>query len=264
MNIFSGLGKSLFVGVISSLAAMAIYFLIDYFWGEPLTKGEQTLITGFIVLLIIIPLTFVVFRRFETTLKNLFRPEIIEETRPQIEKEVLNNIETQTGIVKIFSDFRSCEEEILEQLKTSSTVRIFLQIGKTVLSGTTNFYDYLAEAKLEPRTSIKILHSSIESPYLSEKVAHERSSDYNDWQADLKHAATKVEALSKKERANVSSRQHHEGYIWRLFIFDDYAYVQPYLFKKANSERAPVLKVSKSITFLSQRQEDPISLNCLT
>ena len=48
--------------------------------------------------------------------------------------------------------------------------------------------------------------------------------------------------------------------MWRLFIFDEIAYVQPYLYSKNNSEHAPVLKLSKSVISSEKKEENPSSL----
>ncbi len=55
------------------------------------------------------------------------------------------------------------------------------------------------------------------------------------------------------------SRQHQEGYVWRFYIFDNYAYVQPYLYERKNDILAPVLKLAKHVSSGEQR-ENPKSL----
>ena len=162
--------------------------------------------------------------------------------------------------MEIFQSFPLCEAEILTQIDSSSNVRVFLQIGRTVLSGATGIYDYLAKANLRSGADVKVLHASSGSPYLSEGIAQARGSDYAEWTADLEHAQRKVGSLMTKSGARLEGREHREGYVWRLFIFEECAYVQPYLFPKDNSTKAPVLKLARSIEENGTMVPNPNSL----
>src|SRR4029078_604174 len=73
------------------------------------------------------------------------------------------------------------------------------------------------------------------------------------------HATQKIENLIERKEATLKSRQHKEGYMWRLFIFEEVAYVQPYLYSKNNSDHAPVLKLSRYTLSSEKKQEENLS-----
>jgi hypothetical protein len=258
------------LGAVGSLLAMALYFLLEYLFGKPLDPTQKSLIFGISILLGTPIISILMFKALSVIVKTLIQPRVEQEVKGRLESEIRKTLgedfrkelESTTGIVKIFNNFRECEAEILGHVETSNTVRVFLQIGKTVLGGTTSFYDYLGRI-IQPTGKVRILHASLESPYLSERIASERNSDYKEWKVDLDHATQKIENLVEKHEATLKSRQHKEGYVWRLFIFDEVAYVQPYLYSKNNSENAPVLKLSKLGTLgisFEKREENPSSL----
>lgn len=240
--------EPLALGAFASIVAVGLIALLRYFLGEALQPHEWILTLVVLTLLAFLLLWFAYSRLARSFIMPRLRAEVREEMATELKEtikvELYRELAEQTGIVKIFPHFRACEKEILSELKASSEVRIFLQIGRTVLAGNANFYEQIAEA-IRPETRVRILHADPESPYLSERTAHERGSRYNVWLADLDHAVKKVETLAGSGKAKIEGRQHKEGYVWRLFIFDDFAYAQPYLYSRNNSENAPVLKLSQ-------------------
>jgi len=261
------LSETILLGAISSLLATALYFLLEYFLGKPLDTTQKALIVGLSLLLGVPIISILIFKGLSIIVRTRIQPRVEQEVSASLEAEISKRLEAsfskelelRTGIVKIFTNFRECEEEILEHLETSSTARVFLQIGKTVLGGTTSFYDYLGRIG-QPTGKVKLLHASLESPYLSERIAYERNSDYKEWKADLDHATQKIENLIERKEATLKSRQHKEGYMWRLFIFDEVGYVQPYLYSKNNSDHAPVLKLSRYALSSEKKEENLSSL----
>ena len=245
--------ENIIIGVIPSLIAMALYFIIEFIFEDKLGKAQLTLIIGLVVALVLTPITILIYKNIQKKIQEKITPEIIEEITPLIKEDFYENLQAMTGIVKIFPNYPACDGEILEHLQVSKNVKIFLQIGKTVLAGTTNIYDYLASAKLEKGTNIKILHTNINNPHLSKNIADKRGSFYEEWVADTNYAYIKTKIIHSTlteitDEISFESKLHNEGYIWRFFIFDDYAYVQPYLYKSNNSEQAPVYKISKYYT----------------
>ena len=244
--------KTLLIGIIASLLSMGIYYIIEIFYGQDLTKPQITLIIGLVVLFILTPIIILIYERIQEKIKNKITPKIIEELKPKIKNDFDEQLQALTGIVEIFQNYPACDGEIVEHLQVSKNIKLFLQIGKTVLSGTTSIYDYIAEAKLEEGTCVKILHTNTSNPNLSENIATIRNSNYDEWVADTEHAKKKTAIIKsnfdKKKNITFESKIHNEGYIWRFFIFDDYVYVQPYLYKSNNSEQAPVYKISKYFT----------------
>lgn len=235
---------SIIVGAIGSLLASVVYSVIDHMWGTPLTRTETTLIFGLSTLVIIAPSIFLFLKFTEKKLRQKFHDEFIDSGQ-LFNFESLNN---KIGIVGTYNNFNVCEKEILEEIKKSKSIKIFLQMGKTVMSGGTNFYDYLCQQRLKDNADVKVLHASQDNPYLSESQAINRKSDYNEWLTDLDHAAKKVDNLIKKNGPKLEGRQHTEGFVWRMFIFDNNAYIQPYLHKRNNSKQAPVIKLSRLLS----------------
>jgi len=257
--------ENILIGVVPSLIAMALYFIIEFIFEDKLGKAQLTLIIGLIVALILAPITIFVYKRIQQKIQEKITPEIIEEITPSIKEDFYENLQAMTGIVKIFPNYPACDGEILEHLQVSKNVKIFLQIGKTVLAGTTNIYDYLASAKLEKGTNIKILHTNINNPNLSKNMAEKRGSSYEEWSADTNYAHVKTKIIHSSlteitDAISFESKLHNEGYIWRFFIFDDYAYIQPYLYESNNSEQAPVYKISKYYTSSKHKSVNTNSL----
>jgi hypothetical protein len=147
------------------------------------------------------------------------------------------------GLTRIYPSFDACQPEILDEVTTSRNVKIFVQMGKSVLSGAAVLYEALERS--QPETQIKILHAGMRSPYLSERIALNRGSDYREWGQDIQYTTIVGDRLTAKLGSRLELRQHREGYFWRLFIFDDHAYLQPYLYPRDNARRAPVLRFSR-------------------
>lgn len=151
------------------------------------------------------------------------------------------------GLDRIFPNLPSCEQEILEEISRSRTVRIFLQLGKTVLVGSPNIYEYL-EKSTKSGATVKILHAGIQNRYLSRRVATERGSSYDEWISDIEYASKKLLNLRRRSTGVVQSRTHNEAYYWLMFIFDQTAYVQPYIYERSNTKKAPVLKLKLDLS----------------
>lgn len=119
-----------------------------------------------------------------------------------------------------------------------------MQIGKTVFSGG-DFYDYLRDAKVRVGALTRILHADKDSIFLTERAAEERGSDLASWRLDLQYSFNKATNLASDSEKRVDARQHQEGYLWRLFVFDSVVFAQPYLFDRDNSAQAPVLELAR-------------------
>jgi 8-oxo-dGTP pyrophosphatase MutT (NUDIX family) len=117
-------------------------------------------------------------------------------------------------------------------------------MGKSVLSGSAIIYDALERSRDD--AEIKILHAGMRNPYLSERIALNRESLYREWREDIQYATTVGRRLQSHLKPRLELREHSEGYVWRLFIFDDKAYVQPYLHPSDNARRAPVLRFDRN------------------
>ena len=155
---------ALTVGVIASLVSIALFSLVEYASGQTLGSAERNLVLAVIIFFIIVGGAIF----FEEVIKRYLRPQVEQEVRTKLEKEfekhreetissaietakrsLDSRLERDLGIVDIFPNFDSCETEILNEIETSKEVKVFLQMGKTILSGATNFYDYLSILKTE-------------------------------------------------------------------------------------------------------------------
>jgi 8-oxo-dGTP pyrophosphatase MutT (NUDIX family) len=147
------------------------------------------------------------------------------------------------GITGVYPSFNDCQEEILRQVRESRNIKIFAQMGKSVLSGAAIIYEALERSQAD--ADIRILHAGTQNPYLSERVALNRSSNYREWREDIGYAVRTGSRLQTRLGGRMELRIHSEGYVWRLFIFDDDAYMQPYLYRSDNARQAPVVKLSR-------------------
>lgn len=147
------------------------------------------------------------------------------------------------GLVEVFASFDESQAEILREVRESRHIKIFVQMGKSVLSGAAIIYEALEHSR--PDAEIQILHAGLQNPYLSKRVALNRNSDYREWEDDIGYAIRKARTLERSLGGRLELRKHSEGYVWRFFLFDDCAYLQPYLFPRQNAHRAPVLKFGR-------------------
>lgn len=247
----------LIIGIVGSLFSLALYSLIEFATGKEIELSQKILLILILALVVIVLLTIIIEQIIERSIRPRIRQQLLEESevalkekedllREQLSKQFQDNLFSKSGIVQIYDNFDECEDEILSTIEKSESTKIFIQIGKTVLGGTTNLYDFIAGKNLTHSKEIKILHAGRDNPYLSEKVAVQRKSSYHEWNTDLQYAENKVNVIKRNNQVNLESRKHQEGYYWRIFIFDDVAYVQPYLYKRKNSSQAPVYKLTSN------------------
>lgn len=254
--------KQIIIGSIGSLFAAALITGLRL-WLDQSDASTTDLFLLFLGSLLVVAFAisgcfYVGLRAIRGILLPKIREEIHQELRDEVRAEMTadlsRELETKTGIVKIFPNFSSCEEEILRELQNSSENRVFLQLGRSVVSGGRDFFDRLDRA-VRPGGNVRVLHASSESPYLSERVANTRGSSFALWRADLDHATKRIDALAAEINAKIEGRRHREGYVWRFFITENLAYIQPYLYPRKNSERAPVLKVARRLTGSGEANE---------
>jgi hypothetical protein len=234
----SSITQTVILGAVGSLLATAATLFVQALWGERIGKSGVTIIGTLLVFAVVVPLAMSAVGKYHANV------------RAEVQRELLQ----KSGLVRIFDNFDEAQAEILDQLSHSKAIRVFIQFGRAVLSdasvGTSNFYDYLSDARLEREADVKILHAGADNPYLTERAALTRGSHYIDWKTDLEHAEQKCQSLATKlsgSRVTFSSRGHKEGFLWRLFLVDDVAYMQPYLHIRKNASRAPVFKFRRTI-----------------
>lgn len=239
-------------GVFASLATFIIILILRASLGERLNLTEK-----FLVVIGLLAATYILgaivrrtcssllVRIMTPTLRRQMEADYGESIKEGAKRQASDELGKRTGIVSIYASFRECEQEILSRLTEAKDVRIFLQLGRTVWAATADFYEQLAK-KIKRDAEVRILHASPESPYLSREKAHSRGSNYSDWETEADFAVKKIATLSENHAAKlVEGRQHAEGFLWRLFILDDLVFMQPYLYDRNNSNRAPVFKIDR-------------------
>ncbi|MCH8491282.1 MAG: NUDIX domain-containing protein [Oceanicaulis sp.] len=158
-------------------------------------------------------------------------------------KEKSNQILQSMGLVDIYTSIDSAMPEIVQEISTSRTQYYFLQLGRTIFSGGTNIYDLIFRDKNEGvERDIKILHASRGSPYLSKVMALQRGGDFSEWMIELSQVHAKAKVFSG---SGVECREHNEGFVWRLFIFDKVLFCQPYYYESGNGRMSPVYKFER-------------------
>jgi 8-oxo-dGTP pyrophosphatase MutT (NUDIX family) len=206
-------------GAAGSLVAVVVLLALRLFVGEAVPLSEQLLavVAAFVVVAYV--------------------------GRAPFRRYALRVMEKQIGVTEVFSNFADCEAEILARLEATGSARMFLQIGTSVLSGNRTIYEHL-EGRLDWSgiNSFRLLYVDENSDYVNDSRAAERGSNIDRWKADLRRAREQLQLLKRRVGAKLDYRQHSEPFLWRLFIFDEVAYIQPYLYDRQNSERAPVLK----------------------
>ena len=240
--------QTVIVTVAATLVVTAILSAVATVWN--LATGQHPPRSDLVALLVAsslggMALGQVVIRRARSAALRLFEPGIRQALLPGLREHVRGEFEDKIGLVEVYENFEAAKADLLLSLQNSTDIAIFLQLGRTIIAGGNDFYDTLMHISLQERAVLRVLHAGKESPYLSRRAAAERGSNYNRWQDDLRNAERKLATLSKEREQTVQSRQHTEGYVWQLFIFDDFAFVQPYLSPKSNSRSAPVLKFAR-------------------
>ncbi|MCY7288424.1 MAG: hypothetical protein LH624_09300 [Cryobacterium sp.] len=213
--------SEILVAILATIVASAVTAAMQAGTDEPLLPSQELSIAVTTALAILLALFFAVRAGLDGPLRRYYEPRVTDDLR----RRFWADLTEQIGLDQVFVSFLECEGEILEKMETSKRVDIFLQIGKTVLSGGTSFYDYLERAKLRDGAAVRILHARTSNRYLSERTARERGSSLLAWRDDLDNAARKVRTLQKATEQRVEARQHDEGFVWRIFLFDDVAYV---------------------------------------
>lgn len=150
----------------------------------------------------------------------------------------------RTGIIRVYDHLGACREDMQADFERAADIRLLLQIGRRELGDSTSSYFWsLAKAKHQPDVRIRILRASEQSPFLSEPRAEFRGTPVERWREDLRRLCKEISFLRDVYHVHVEERPHSEPYLWRIFIFDDVAYVSAYLHRRDNDSRAAVYKL---------------------
>jgi hypothetical protein len=168
------------------------------------------------------------------------------------EKMGLLLVSKRAGIVRTFPNLDACKEDMQEEFERAKKVRLLLQIGRKEFgNGEASYFYPLTKAKHNPEAHIKILRASVQSPFLSEQRATRRTDDkLRIWREDIRRLEEQIDILRSTSKVKIEERQHHEPYLWRIFIFDGVAYVSGYLYPSDVDSKSVVYKFKYGDTSL--------------
>lgn len=168
---------------------------------------------------------------------------LAEDLERKVRQEIADQIELDTGLVKIFPSLDDAIDEIRHEIAHSSRQYVFAQLGRELFHSSSKLNQLIFESVRPSETDLRILHASKASPYLRPSAARARGSSYGDWQIELNYM---IKATPKVIDSGGKVRQHGEPFLWRLFIFDDLCFVQPYVADKNNGKIARILSFSRT------------------
>jgi hypothetical protein len=170
-------------------------------------------------------------------------------------EQIWAEVEAGTGLIDVHSSLDAAITGIQGQIASSKRQYVFAQLGREVFHTSSKLNQIIFESERPDGVDLRILHASKTSRYLSRPVAIARGTDYDQWQIELNYM---IRATPKVSDAGGRVRQHGEPFLWRLFIFDDLCFVQPYVAIRNNSKEANVLVFSRN--YRSTDSQNPMSL----
>jgi len=183
-------------------------------------------------------------------MRRMMNDESLSALRQPVVADTLRTVELDTGIRTIYRNFSDARTAILDHMSQSRRVDIFVQIGTTV-GVQEPFLDALTSLpQMREDVNVRVLKAGLDSPYLSELRAMTRGKDYQVWRDDIRAGDNHLANLQETADENqwFQYRHHREGYLWRFFIFDDHAFLQPYYRQSDNAQHAPVYELAMSTT----------------
>jgi hypothetical protein len=153
----------------------------------------------------------------------------------------------RTGIIRTYKNLEECRVDIQDSFESATDIRLFLQIGRREFGDQepSLFWSLAKEAK-KSNKRIRVLRASATSPFLSEARARRRNTPWEQWQSWIRRLSESLELLRRNYGAMIEEREHDEPFLWRLFIFDDIAYVSGHEYASDNDQKAAVHKIVKT------------------
>lgn len=155
-------------------------------------------------------------------------------------------LEKQTGIMKVYPSLQDAFDDLREAFTSARRISLLLHIGRREFGvKDALFLDIMRKrAEKEDDLEIRILHIDPNSFYLSEDRARILGKRRSKWIRDVQYIHDQIlEASGGKE--NIRVLGHREPFVWRLFIFDNEAFVSAYLHDTKNDEKAPVFRIQE-------------------
>jgi ADP-ribose pyrophosphatase YjhB (NUDIX family) len=159
----------------------------------------------------------------------------------------------ELGVVKIFGNWQDASAEIYSEINRAQNVDVLLQIGRSMSINGTQLIDCLKGAVERNNTCVRFVTLDLDSSHISKAAAEKRGHSQiqakakcAEWRNDVGYVQQKAVQIANANPTLFKHRTHDEGFIWRLIITNDYAFIQPYTAKSDNHGVSPVIKIAKS------------------
>ncbi len=147
-------------------------------------------------------------------------------TSDKNDNQLKSNLAAQMGIVAIFENLEACRADMQKEFEKANHIRLLLQLGRRELGDRkTSMFWSLAQQKNQVGVDIRILRASENSPFLSEARAKVRGTPVGQWQEDTRRLREEIQRLKDVYQIKAQDREHFEPFLWRIFLFDDVAYI---------------------------------------
>lgn len=167
--------------------------------------------------------------------QNISSSEIIENGQNDI-----------VGLHKIYSTYDEAEKDIINDLKTTQgPVRLFFQIASSSVGAKGNLFEILDELANQRKVEVRILHASESSNLFSRERLLSINKDPDTILSTLKYVNTSLKNIESKQGSSLLRRTHRFPYFWRMYAFEHRLYIMPYFTIKDASTHSPVLVFSK-------------------
>ena len=171
---------------------------------------------------------------------------LVELVREGLREVGERHLRERAGIAGVLDNLQVCKEELQAAFRESAEVRLLLQIGRREFGDGDPSYFYSLAKELGssgPRT--RVLRASEQSPFLSKERAETRRCDVDEWRAEQRNLQRRINLLRDSFNVKIDDREHCEPFLWRIFLFDNVAYVSGYLYPSDNDQKAKVYKFVK-------------------
>ena len=158
-----------------------------------------------------------------------------------------SDIAQNAGISGWYPSPDDAQNEISEYIKRSKSIKLITNTGKSDLSKGSKHYDAISKNK---NTSVKILMSSADSPYISEKWAIKNGFSKEQskiWVKRTKETIAELKYLNEHHKINLSVQSYSLPFTWHLWIFDENTvFVTAWLPQGQSTQKVRLYKITKN------------------
>lgn len=225
-------------GLISNIVTLVITTLLTIVVSFVSKKTDLNLSDNLINWIVCLLLSFL--------LVLFLRKTIWQQIKSHLARFVIEKYKNEIGLLNIYENYEDAKGAIKNRFVESNDAKIFIQLGRGVIGGSNSLLFEAAKGKKDKKNfNFKLLYADISSPYLTKERAINRKSNHKEWGAAIKYTQGSIDALLE-DNIDIQARSHSEPYLWRLFIFDKYLYMIPYLHSNNNHEKTPVFEFMHS------------------